>query len=388
MLSIAMRLRPLVTATLLLLVTPLAGPAQSVQHEPLGRPFHMGFTPFPYDLTAQAIADTYDFVAAHGDLITFHHDNGVPWPEALAGNHAYHPDLIAEIDAEAAAIRPGKKVFVTCTPQSNARAGALAPYWGSDGGQPLPPGWGGKKLNDPDVIQAHLNWCRYLIQRLEPDWFAFAIECNGGFRGPADPDLLRFAALATTVHATLKGENPDLPILLTVQTGSTATTRTSFLWQTGVVLQSSDMVAISSYPFMVLEHNGFTTYTDPDDLPDDLLTAIVELAPGKPVAISETGYIAEDLVVPAFGLSVQGRPAWQRRYVQRLLTEADRLGAEFVVWFVPRDYDQLLDTLANLGFPVDPSFLIWRDNGLLDGAGIPRPALQVWDRWLGLPKNR
>ena len=44
-------------------------------------------------------------------------------------------------------------------------------------------------MDDPEVIAAFANWCRFLIQTLQPDYSAYGIECNGGFAGLDDPEL-------------------------------------------------------------------------------------------------------------------------------------------------------------------------------------------------------
>ncbi len=363
-----------------------AGPAKSLQADlPVSRPFRMGFTPFPYDLSIQAVEDTYAFIDENADLICFHHDGGVPWPEALAGTNEYHPNLIQTIETEREQIRPGQAVYVATTCQSTQRAGELALYWGSDTNLPMPPGWENRTLDDPEVIVAFTNWCRYLIDRLEPDYFAYAIEANAGFSGLDDPELAQLLTLAQSVYVTLKFEYPDLPIFLTVQSSSTEATREDLLDVTSELLVLSDWVAVSQYPYMVLRYWGWDVYGDPDEIPADLLSSIVELAPEKPFAISETGYIAEDLLVPEPLIIAPGTPAWQAEYVDDLLHEIRGYDAEFVVWFITRDYDDLLDTMKLLGAEIDPIFYIWRDIGLLDGDGAARPALTRWRRWLDLP---
>jgi hypothetical protein len=45
----------------------------------------MGVTPWPYDFTAAAQQYTYETIGAHTDLVAHHFDEGIPWPEALAG---------------------------------------------------------------------------------------------------------------------------------------------------------------------------------------------------------------------------------------------------------------------------------------------------------------
>jgi hypothetical protein len=47
------------------------------------RDFRMGFTPFPYDYTSDAVAFTYANVNYHSDIVIHHFDNGIPWDESL-----------------------------------------------------------------------------------------------------------------------------------------------------------------------------------------------------------------------------------------------------------------------------------------------------------------
>ena len=61
----------------------------------------------------------------------------------------------------------------------------------------------------------------------------------------------------------------------------------------------------------------------------------------KPFAITETGYIAENLDLPELGIYQEGRSEWQAFYVRQLMEELRRLDTEFVVWFVSRDHDLL-----------------------------------------------
>ena len=56
---------------------------QPPEQEHKTRPFYMGFTPFPWDMTAEAAEATNKFIVNNGDIIAHHLGAGVPWPEAL-----------------------------------------------------------------------------------------------------------------------------------------------------------------------------------------------------------------------------------------------------------------------------------------------------------------
>ena len=79
-----------------------------------------------------------------------------------------------------------------------------------------------------------------------------------------------------------------------------------------------------------------------------------------------------------------GSPAAQKRYMERMLREADELNAQFVIWFVIADYDELWGVLKWMVM-FNPLMRAWKDTGLYDGDLNPRPALQVWDDWLAKP---
>ena len=351
------------------------------------RSFALAFTTFPYDFNDQAQGETYDFIDANADMVAFHHDRGVPWPEAFEGLGNYHPNLIAEIDEEIAGIRPGEMVYVSVTAQGQHRDGELANYWGEDSNMPLPVEWQGKRFDDPDVATAYLDWCRYLLDRFEPDYFTYSIESNAGFHGVDDPSFVEFLVFLNRVYPVLKIEYPDTAVILSVQSGSDASPRDEFLVLTDVLLDYTDIVGISTYPYFQFLSDGWHGFGDPATLAPDLISAITDLAPQKPMAIAETGYAAEDLSIPEFGIFVEAREEWQAAYVEWLLLRVDRMDGEFVVWFVSRDYDNGLDFLAKLGIEIPPVFYIWRDNGLLDGDGVARDGLGVWRSWLTLERE-
>lgn len=62
---------------------------------PQTRPFHMGFTPFPYDFAQDALEFTYANVNYHSDLVIHHFDSGIPWDEALENSDPEYFAFIA-----------------------------------------------------------------------------------------------------------------------------------------------------------------------------------------------------------------------------------------------------------------------------------------------------
>lgn len=334
------------------------------------RQFDMGFTPFHYSWIESKLPDTYAMIEGHSDLIAHHFDEGVPWPEMLTGA-PLPSDPQADI-AERVALSPDSKTYVSTTPINFGRNG-LADYWSTSPQQPLPAEWQGRALDNPEVVAAYINWCRYLIDTFSPDYFAYGIEVNL----LALNDFAAYQAfinLAAQVYPALKAEYPGTKIFTTFYVLPPEQASNAKLLVDPLV-PYTDLYAISTYPYMGLGWAGF-----PESLiPSDWFSQAQTVAPTLPFAIAETGFVAEDF--EAGGYTVPATAADQDAYVERLLTAADDMDAEFVVWFVVADYDELWTELGPL-VNFNPLFRAWKDTGLFDGNLTPRPALTTWDDWL------
>lgn len=337
------------------------------------RTFRMGFTAFPYDESAEALTETYQNVTQLGDLFLNHLDFGVPWDEALNGL-PFPEEVQNTLDATRTGLQPGTKVVLTATPTDQNR-NQLARYWNNNGThQDLPVFWQNKAFNDPDVITAYLQYCRRIIDAVDPDYFGYGIETNSSFRN-SDPEFEAFLELAETVYTTLKAEYPQLPIFLSIQDQSFPNSKSELLVTSGRLLAHSDIIAISTYPF--LYYLDIQRDANPALFEDDWLQDFRAIDPSKPIAISETGFCAEDLVIENLGIDIQGRPEWQEAYMHKLFDMAQRSDLEFLAWFVYRDYDMLYNRTVN---PAD-ILKVWRDNGLRDGVGDKRASHLVWEEW-------
>ena len=102
----------------------------------------------------------------------------------------------------------------------------------------------------------------------------------------------------------------------------------------------------------------------------------------KPYAVAETGEAADRLTFPSTGQVVDGTPEKQTAYYRELLATARTRQFEFVISFLHRDYDAMWEKIKS-GVP--EFFMAWRDCGLVDEAGKPRPAYQVWKRYFDMP---
>ncbi|WP_230741912.1 hypothetical protein [Methanooceanicella nereidis] len=333
------------------------------------RSFYMGMTPFPYDNTIDARIETYRFIKEHSDLAIHHFDSGVPWPEAF-NNTPYRPNVENDLNYRVSQIKKGQQVYVAVTPIIIMRDG-LTGYRGDSDNMERQGKWKDKGFTDADVIQAYTNYCKYMINKFEPDHFAYAIEAN--ILADKDPaEFEKFPVMAEQVYSSLKSEYPDLPVFLTLHVDTYALNKNEQTEAIKKLLPYTDYIAVSTYPY--------TYKANPADIPRDWFSQMHDLAPEKPFAIAETGYAAEDLILDQYGATINGSEEWQAEYVNFMLTGASDLDAKFVVWFVSGDYDRLWDKMEKMG--VDELFKLWKDNGLMDGDRKPRKSLDAWDKWL------
>ena len=350
----------------------LAGPSLAA-----ARSFYMGFTTTEYDATPQALDETYKFIGAHGDLVAHHLAAGIPWPEAYAQTR-YHPAVERDLLSRASKRRLGQKVLVSVSPIT-VHAEGLGGYWAEKRNMPRPGPWNRKDFDDPQVITAYTNFAGDLIRRLRPDFLAYGTEVNDLVKD-APAKWPKFVRLAKVVYAVLKAEFPQIPIFVTLQADDFWADPASQRRAIAEILPYSDYVAVSAFPYL-------GRYPDPRTIPADYFAGIAALAPGKPFLVAATGFPAKELTV--LGNRIPGREDWQESYVKFLLTESQRLRAQSVVWFVPRDYDPLIARLRALGVPQQTLDLYsaWKSDGLVDARGTARKALGTWADWVRRPRQ-
>jgi hypothetical protein len=342
------------------------------------RSFLMGFTPFPYEASWEALTGVYGLIQDHGDFVAHHFDAGVPWPEALAGT-AYNDGLTEELDLRLALTDPSVPAYLALSPFSSLRD-ELAPYWDGSTSMERTGDWAAATFADPDVRTAYANFSVDLIAHFDPTWFNYGIEVSEYlYNHPDQWDA--FVGFAQHVHGVIKAEHPDVKLMVSIglkHPDSSASE--TFRARLPDLLPYVDVVGVSVYPyaFFGLEDGG-----NPANLPESWLSQISAIAPEHPIAIAETAWIAEDMVIDGttWALDVDGSAEWQAQYVETLCAEAHALDAQFITWWAVTDFDTLWET--TLGS--DPLAAIWRDTGLYSGDLSPRAALDVWETWRAKP---
>ena len=209
-----------ISLLLILLSVFLSACGGSSDNEPVTEPeeqtrsYALGFTPWPYDASIEAVNFVYSEIASRGDIVAHHLDAGIPWQEALDGT-AYPATVENEFNTRVANTPLDKRVYLTVSPFNSARDN-LAGYWDDFGtGQALTAPWNSRDFDSSEVIQAYINFAKYSIDRLNPTFFNLALEASE----LALNDAVRFdnfVVFANQVSARLRADYPDLKLMLSV----------------------------------------------------------------------------------------------------------------------------------------------------------------------------
>ena len=336
-----------------------------------------GFTPFPYDFTAEAVERTQAIIVPNSTIYALHLDDGIPWKEVMADKPL--PEKVQkEWNDWSRAIPAGHAVYVGLSPLGKDRK-TLAPAPGEQDNSSLPSELRDARLDDPKVKQAFLTYARRAIKQFNPDFLNIGIEA--GELAARDPKRWpQFEALYDYVRGALKNEFPNLKIGMSF--GLQSLRKPSVARMVKPLIERSDYLGLSFYPHMSPFGEKF------GDPPLSAGTAAwreplawVRSYTTKPIALCETGFSTQNTSIKSFDLELRGDPASQAAYVRELIQTAKRDNYLFVVWFLAVDYDKLYAKMPK-GAEVN---LLWRNIGLFDGELRPKPA---WEEWKGFASTK
>lgn len=333
------------------------------------RPFHMGFTRWPPELTLEGQARADQFIEDHADLVALHFDNGIPWPEAH-GLTRYSKNVMERLTYT---IPEGKKLYVAVTPINLERDG-LAPYWAERDGLPLPEPWNKARFNDDSVKRAYTKYLGDVVERLQPDYLCIGIEVNLLIE-KSPGKWADYVELHRYAYEHLKKTYKKLPIFVSfavlhlngLADGADKERQYKLVRD---IMPYSDYFGMSVYPYM--------SWDVPAPIPDDFFDFARSF--GRPIVVAESGYSSRNVWVSLFLLS--GSEKLQNHFLDRLLRAAVRDSYVFIVNYAAIDFDKMIGSL--------PSNLrglagIWQYTGLMTSRGKAKPALALWDAYHQLP---
>ena len=349
---------------------PLAGHAQTP------RPYRMGTTLWPPELTLTGIARVSRFVQDHCDMAAPMVLGGVPWVAALGGE-PFSEQLQGELTWVAP---PGHKVALSLGALDTARSG-LAALYAETNDQPLPPDWAALPFDAPQVIEAYGAYCVRAARAMRPDWLFIGVEDNLLllFR----PDLWpAYRRLMEATRARLRAEVPGQKIGFSIQ----AMAYLGLMEGPGIEPQRAEMLAFAQGADIV----GWSVYPHTSWEVDwplspgffDIITDF-GAATGLPQAVTESGMTSAPVWLGWVRLG--GDPDQQAQAMEAMLTAAEAGRWEFVVNWTSHDYPVLLEM-----FPPEARDLgsVWVWTGLVGPQGEAKPVLAVWDAALARPVER
>ena len=313
------------------------------------RGFLLGFSSLPAELNDEAYVAAFDLAAQYGDIVLI--QRAPQWADFLPGEQPSE-ELVDLAARERDAVRDrGLRLFYALDPFDAADRGRLAA---------VPAGYESADLAHEDLRAAFVEEARFIASSFTPEYMALGVEVNATFeRAPGQYeayldayveayDAVKEASPQTVVFATFQYEQ----LLGIVPWEVARPPRWELL---GDFEGRLDLFAITTVPSVTYEVARKVPVLYYRQIRDH-----TEL----PIAFAAVGYSS---AAGREGLN-SGTPAEQRRFLQRLLTDADQMGSPLLVWFAGLD-----PAFAN----APPDDLL-ASVGLRESSGEPKEAWTVW----------
>lgn len=310
------------------------------------RPFAMGITAIPADLSEDAYLRLFDTAEAFGDLLMI--QRAVPWAE-LAPGATLSPQSEATITQERALLDAhGLQLLFAIDPWQPTDRGQLV------GNAP------GNGFADPAVADAYLVYVDLVVQRYRPQWLALAVDVDQFARARPD-DLEAFIAVYDRAYAQVKEQSPDTKVFVLFQLEDL---QGLLPWsvhapQFALLLRFAervDLLAVSSFPSFI--------YPFGPEIPPEYFSRLAIFR--KPLALVPAGFASE----PGRGGVTFGTPSGQQQFVERIVGEAEEQKWALLVWLAPQD----------LAYADAPPYDLVGRMGLRDRRGEAKPALDSWEQ--------
>jgi alpha-glucosidase len=348
-----------------------------------------GFNSLPPSFTSQGWQQAYAALVGHADIVSHTQQDAVPWVQALTSANyrdysAYLQSFWDLFVAADSAVVPGMPRYLMLNPIDPSSYTGLAPQWDNQITFTLPAPWNGYNFDNPNVKTAFVNYVTAAIEAMHPTYVALNVEANI-LLAKAPDKWAAFKDFNAYVYSAIKQRYPNVIVFSTIQyehmLGLTEESRALKIAlrdtyadvlesEVKALLQYSDLVAISTYPF-IIENNR---YARPDgSLDPDYYARAYAIADElkKPIAFEQTGYISKDLYVASRNVTLPGSDVRQRQFVTQLLHDSHVENVSFLINFIADDYGTAYGTSG-------PS-MTWAYTGLWREDGTPKPALADWD---------
>jgi hypothetical protein len=318
------------------------------------RSYRMGFSAIPPRADILDVIATVDLWSQRGDAAIISEE--LPWDSLLAGVPPETMVVREKLPLADYFRGRGHELWVYVDPANGLNRGGESDKLVA----------AGRSITEPEIQQMYRRWCVLMDSVLRPRYLGLALETNL-IRAASSPTL--YAAIRTAVNAAaadVRARDATVRLGVSVQV--------DYAWgrlggngtYAGVEPDFADFpfvqeLGLSSYP-------SLASWGDPDSLPLDAYSRLVQSHPGVPVHVSEGGW--STATVDTF----VNTPEEQMRYIRRQAAMLDRAGGR--AWF------QLTFTDLDLtGVPLPPGSILplFGKMGLVTDQYVPKPALAVWD---------
>jgi hypothetical protein len=256
----------------------------------------------------------------------------------------------------------GLEIFAAIDPLDPAERGRLAS---------LPEDMAEAGFGDPAVRSAFIAYAQYLALNLKPRYLALGMEVDV-YETARPDDFDNFVSLYFEAYDAVKDVSPETLVFPTFQMeaiqnlfsqSGLAPPGPPTRWHLLLRFEPKvDILAVTTYPSFA--------FATPGDIPPDYYDQLREFS-DVPIAFAAVGYSSGQ---GRDGVN-EGTEEEQKAFLRRLLEDAQRLNAAFVVWFASADpsimQEPPLDLLQNIG--------------LHRADGSAKPAWELWAQEAGRP---
>lgn len=311
-------------------------------------PFTKSVVPIPHEWSQSGLTSAFKRAGEAGKLISL--PDPVDWFDA-SQRQASDSKQNKEFEIyNALRNENGLDVFIQLDPYPGRR-GPIAN---------LPKAIKNSSFSDPILRKAFIADALNRMKLYRPKHICLAMEINAYYEQHPE-DFSNFVSLFRETRNRIKELYPDTKVLVSYQFeqflgrfgGQGDQLRHQPHWELlGMFESFSDAVGISSYP---MESYAPLKFGAPGDLPADYYAQIARHT-SKPIVFTELGWPSAE----KYG----GSPERQAAFITRLPTLLSNLNVDIVNWFFLSDADGFGD--------------LFKSMGLVDGAGIEKPAFEAW----------
>jgi hypothetical protein len=328
------------------------------------RNFKMGFTTWSFGTEAKDRESTYDFISANSDIYAEQIDDRIPW-SAWINNTALPGEFVDNINYRVSKKKSTQQLLLSISLLNVYRDDLLADVNGT-----IPTY---QAMNDLVIENAYFLHLKYLIDKFQPNYLVLAMEVNE-LRLKSTSRWNEYKLLMAKIRSRVKQAYPSLPLSESVTLHNwynpATNNPTAYGQEIRDYVDQLDFIAISFYPFL----KALNTKQEFQQAFDFLHSQVT-----KPIAVVETGHIAEDLDLKNLGVFLKGNACEQRDYLEVLLLNTYNKNYKFIIWAIHKDYDKLFATVPA---QFRDLFQIWKDTGLIDQDDNQRPAYDTWTQVL------